>query len=57
MNTKQSDDQYSAEETAERFHRAVKKSLNMLPYHHESPSKKKKNAAQKSRVKKPKPLP
>lgn len=51
------DDQFSPEETAQRFERAVKKSLTMQPQHHGFPTSKKKNVARKGRARKPKPRP
>jgi hypothetical protein len=49
-----SDDQYSPEETAQRFERAVKKSLTMQPQHHGFPTGKKKGATRKGRARKSK---
>jgi hypothetical protein len=52
--TKSENEEYSPEETAQRFDRALKKSFVMLPQHQGAAKDKKKGVARKSRARKPK---
>jgi len=52
MNDKQTDDQYSAEETAQRLERGLKRALNMPHKPQVESSPKKQRAARKGRVRK-----